>query len=473
MAGTILDSYASGLGSRTRSRWSAPNGYSTIVATRSTGNLPENGVEVCAGGVRQVTRDYTTNYGFVWSQLHARKWEKLPKGQVDPKSKRHGYKLVKDAELRRIARSRYFGLDYGSPFYSRTDVLSVPQVISTSRTIPTNPVFQQDFTGPVVASEDFRRFIRYRGINNVTGQPISNGDTGVPNMDVMIAYGSAGIARTLPSVPQASIAAFLGELREGLPRIVGAAALKDHALHSVGDEYLNVVFGILPTIGDLQKIAKASKNYDDFQRGWAEKAAKGKIARRAVSLAKVESTNTTTPGPRGPYGYHGYGANMAAGTGWTTTTIHNEAWFSGAYRVEPPSPTESQFQKLRELTYDFGLVPDITTAWQLTPWSWLLDWVVNFDDFLTNFSYMGKKGVSLSYGYVMCKTITTREEALDTRYQRYGGGEWIPLYLRDRLTTTTLQRRRASALGFGVSFDTLSPKQLAILAALGISRASF
>jgi len=61
----------------------------------------------------------------------------------------------------------------------------------------------------------------------------------------MNTFGTKAIARTAPTNPAFQGATFLGELREGAPRMIGSGLLKSKArdLRKVGDEYLNVEFG--------------------------------------------------------------------------------------------------------------------------------------------------------------------------------------------------------------------------------------
>jgi hypothetical protein len=116
----------------------------------------------------------------------------------------------------------------------------------------------------------------------------------------------------------------------------------------------------------------------------------------------------------------------------------------------------------------FGL--DITpqTLWEMTPWSWAIDWVTNAGDVLSNLSAYKTYGQVLRYGYVMEKTINK--------------STWIytpgPALYQDRRpvvqnvvkVTETKQRRKANPFGFGVTWEGLSPLQALIAAALGITK---
>lgn len=123
-----------------------------------------------------------------------------------------------------------------------------------------------------------------------------------------------------------------------------------------------------------------------------------------------------------------------------------------------------------------GAKPDISTLWQLTPWSWAIDWVVSGNSYVKNLASALNYSTVMRYGYVMEKTTVT-----DT----YSAGKVVvhpdptlvtafpPPYPRPspvQLRVTTKKRIQANPFGFGVSWDGLSTVQRAIVAALGITR---
>jgi hypothetical protein len=71
----------------------------------------------------------------------------------------------------------------------------------------------------------------------------------------------------------------------------------------------------------------------------------------------------------------------------------------------------------------------------------------------------------LRYGYMMVQT--TSEVTLSTVITDVHGSRY-PSTCTYR--TVVKQRRRATPFGFGVDFGKLSPKQLSIIAALGLNK---
>jgi len=147
-----------------------------------------------------------------------------------------------------------------------------------------------------------------------------------------------------------------------------------------------------------------------------------------------------------------------------------EQWFSGAFTYYLPDGYDSrsavgELAGRAEHLLGTSLTP--TTLWNITPWSWAVDWFSNTGDVIKNVQRFATGGLIMRYGYVMEKTTVT-----DTyTYQGsplIGSGAVMPSPLI--LRTETKVRRGANPFGFGVSWDGLSSFQASILAALGITR---
>jgi hypothetical protein len=122
---------------------------------------------------------------------------------------------------------------------------------------------------------------------------------------------------------------------------------------------------------------------------------------------------------------------------------------------------------LSELDYLYGIRPGLDTLWELTPWSWLVDWQSNVGDVLKNLSAFSSDGLIMPYAYIMCEQTSHKEYVMPIQYSDYG--VWKDATLSVVVKAVTQQRRPATPFGFGVQLEQLTLKQGAILAALGIS----
>jgi hypothetical protein len=116
----------------------------------------------------------------------------------------------------------------------------------------------------------------------------------------------------------------------------------------------------------------------------------------------------------------------------------------------------------------FGLELTPEVAWNLSPWSWAADWFTNAGDVISNLTDWATDGLVLRYGYVMEHTIASNT------YTFVGKTGFSNTSVRPSpvtLVTETKRRVKANPFGFGVTWGGLSPRQLAITAALGITNA--
>lgn len=289
--------------------------------------------------------------------------------------------------------------------------------------------------------------------------------------------GSRLIAATLPNKGPASLAAFLGELHEGLPKLIGLGLLKDRESFSraVGGEFLNYTFGIAPLVSDIQKLMKTvihtSKTVQQYHRD------SGRNVRRRLSLPPRETVEVEENVPLGASympGLYGWdkGSLSSSGAVNLTKTTSSRTWFSGAYAYTVTNGDDivSRFMRFEEdANRVLGSRITAETLWQLTPWSWLLDWVTNIGDLITNVTYLGSDGLVLRYGYLMNHVKVRSVYSMPSGATFTGGAKTGPI--SNTLSCESKERVRATPYGFGTSLGQLSAKQWAILGALGLTRA--
>lgn len=313
---------------------------------------------------------------------------------------------------------------------------------------------------------------------------------GVPFQD-MLYYGTTGIKRSLPGMPPISVFQLLGEIREGLPRIPGSTlfdwklvakniredpsrirhiftskgspARKKAKLSSAGGEYLNIVFGVMPSVQSVLDVIDIAHNYPLLREQWQRAAGNQTRRHRVVKDEVTENSYVTSERP-----WPQVDTRQPTGTLTTYVRESEQVWVDTSWS---PSPVVTALDRWLSGMPDWvsllGVAPNAANLWELIPFSWLVDYFTNAGDVLNNLSYGGANGYYLSYAYTMAHKV---------RYTRW---TWQGSFLGVPVTTTvvehteTKQRIRATPYGFGLDPDGLSPSQLATLAALGISRARF
>ncbi len=307
-----------------------------------------------------------------------------------------------------------------------------------------------------------------------------------PSDTQMDAWGTTAIARSSPTNPVAGLSQFLGELREGVPRRFGSSITKERAdffrksvrtktpvekldggvdyAKGAGGEYLNYQFGWVPFVSDIRKFAYAIKHHNKIVAGY-RKGSDKKIQRRyafpTTTDYKQLNTSFVTPGAVSLYSVRGVISN----------SYSQECWFEGAFRYHVPVG-ETAMQKLQAFeayanhVLGIRLTPEL--VWELTPWSWLADWYTNIGDIFHNISMLGHDGLVMQYGYMMCHTRTM----LSYVAQAPSRPDIYFPFAESSMTKTTesKSRRPATPYGFGLDPLSFSPKQIAILAALGLNK---
>lgn len=404
------------------------------------------------------------------------------------------YDNMTGPELRREVNREYRDrFDNGHPFWTQKDFFSW-----------SNPSVSMDGSNGV-------HYVGYLGvIKPVDDKPIYS----LPSQTKITVDGTEGVRRTYPTRPEAGLATALGELRQEVPHLPGAllATLTHRFMHpkrdlrstggqvgrtvlpykaggkplkqdlskipsGLGDEYLNLVFGVMPTANDLEKIARAVlksvKSAKQMQRD------SGRIVRRRAQLydtsTSVSRTDTVLALYLGPISNTNQPSAFLRSyspPAGVVDTVRQRAWFSGAYTYHLAEAHTflgkmDRYEQLANHLLGTRITPE--TIWELTPWSWLIDWFTDAGSFVSNVSALHDDDLVMRYGYVMHETHaerswTTRRPTVTQT------GRTVASTLVLSHSVIRKERTRATPYGFGVDVSGLSPRRWAILGALGLSR---
>jgi hypothetical protein len=306
---------------------------------------------------------------------------------------------------------------------------------------------------------------------------------------ILFALGGTAISRCRPGKPQVDFSTAIGELRkDGIPSVVGSIYSRSKSLRDVfrnsGDEYLNVQFGWIPLIRDLEKMSLVISNTREYlqahekkinkllQRSYHFETQRGTSQGQSLSDANYELEPWTAKS--------GSSVRFGVSTGLQDpielTSTMTKSHFSGGFRFYYPDISTAlddlaEFEHKANLLLGTRLDPEV--LWNLQPWTWLVDWFVNFGDVLGNLSAIISDGLVMQYGYIMQENVISKEVTLPR-------GLWVrnsisASVFTQKPVTVTLDyhskvRVKASPFGFGLTPEMFTPQQWAILAALGISR---
>lgn len=297
--------------------------------------------------------------------------------------------------------------------------------------------------------------------------------------------GATAVELASPTNQAAAASTFLGELlKERLPRIPGISTWESraNALVRAGDEFLNIVFGWAPMISDVKEIASSISQSDAVLDQYVRDS--GKVVRRQYYFPTKRTSKETAHVKQSS-------ANMSVGIGGFSEafftdpgalfTISEETeikqWFSGAFTYHIPHDANrvAMLGSASEADKLLGTSLTPETLWELTPWSWAIDWFSNAQEVITNLDRLKRQGLVMRYGYMMEHSISKVTYILEKggAQVRDKNGSITQLNLAIpplTLVTETKKRVKANPFGFGLTWEGLDPLKLAIAAALGITR---
>lgn len=291
-------------------------------------------------------------------------------------------------------------------------------------------------------------------------------------------YGAAGWNRFRPTKSGADLGVFLGEIKE-VPRMLRTTArgFKDiwksmggsptgFGPKSVANHWLNTQFGWFPFLGELRDFYRSCANLDkalkQLRRDNGRWVRRGGVITGDVDSEVVYEQETSSglwPSPStslftgSPYG-----------SGSTVRTVERKIWFEGAFRYWIPGKPGSLRWNANAVSLIFGLRPSPSLVWELTPWSWLIDWVSDVGDAIANLSSIHFDNLCAKYAYCMGHTTV---KTVYTGKANYLTG---PATASWSYSLDCKTRVEASPFGFGLTSLEFSTRQWSILAALGITR---
>lgn len=285
--------------------------------------------------------------------------------------------------------------------------------------------------------------------------------------------GARGWSRFKPGKPSAGLGQALGEARKlpNIPRLREAV----RSAKKAGGEFLNIEFGWKPLLNDVKQALKLAFTQEDALRKlkkenghWVKKG--GTISRQSDESEVV--TGTDSGYPIFTSGHYWFGGTNP-GKYRQSLFTRERRWFEASFRYWIPDlGTPSGDRRALRALYGLNVTPGL--LWELTPWSWLVDWFSNVGDVIDNVSLNAADNLAARWAFNMTHVEHVRrcETTINLKQYSHPG----PTIYREDISCS-VERRRVAKLrsvanpfGFGLDYSALSAKQLMILAALGLSR---
>lgn len=233
----------------------------------------------------------------------------------------------------------------------------------------------------------------------------------------------------------------------------------------LGGNYLNYQFGWVPFVKDLKDWLNSIRNMD--QQLAKLKRNNGRWIKSHGELFCNENHTSDL------YLYVTPSNGLTIQDKSREVKTFDRCWFSGSFRYYIPGITDGSWGKLKLTSKLWGLELTPSLAYELMPWSWLIDWFGNVGDVISNYTSINYDNMASRYAYVMRHTKTTEicKATVKAAYSEWGKPTDYSIH---RLSTVvdaeTKCRAAASPFGFNLEMADFSNYQLSILTALGISR---
>lgn len=254
----------------------------------------------------------------------------------------------------------------------------------------------------------------------------------------------------------------------------------------LGSEYLNNVFGWTPIIKDIEATVKTLLALDSllFPSDDTRRRVGRTINTRSgqtMQLVQMQSgsgftlNTTSSTNPlflnKIPTGTSStiYIPNFEVDYAYTEIfSVFTSARFSTG--VRPTIMNNSNLDRAIDL---LGLKITPEVVWEITPWSWLIDWFSNMGTVVRNLSTLGLSNTILNYAYAtgrVQRTYTAHARPIIVPFSSAVGVFATSGTFDYSWTYDHKVRIAASPFGFDVALSSLNASQWAILSALGLAR---
>lgn len=300
---------------------------------------------------------------------------------------------------------------------------------------------------------------------------------GIPHLSTM---GATALARTNPNRPVVSLPLAIGELKDlpGLLKYVWKDLIRNKQVkknfhNQVGNAYLAGIYGIAPMLSDALKLSDFTGHVDRRAKELKRLYSNGGLKRRAV-------LSTDSKDDSGYVYLDTITGNVI--WGWRKQKTVAQTWATVRWLPTSQPPTGSSDEKYRKMAR--GLVlglsssfsrnslrngtaarndfwSDASDAWNLMPWSWMVDWFANTGDFLDAHRN--------TIPATSTKLNVMRQTGTDTYYTgiNYPSSVQVsPTYW----ARTTKERIPNPGVFLAANLPFLSGRQVSILGALQIQR---
>lgn len=298
-------------------------------------------------------------------------------------------------------------------------------------------------------------------------EPTAFGIWTASESDSGLGWGAEAYKKMKPAKPEFNALNAAYELRE-LPALIRQRYLSS-GLRGIGSYYLALKFGWEPLLSDTRKMIDLQRHYQKVLRQLLRD--NGRPVRRGITLRETMSTPTVTGGTSYSVFKPILVTQYYAEPPKYRQTVYetDKIWARARFRYWLPGGPKDMVWQLKMLARIYGARPSPAVVYNAIPWTWLIDWFTNLGDVVDNLDAGVADRLAADYCYVMRTKKTIREVEASGKFRRKDGSQFS-VSASSTAEAFIKTRHRGDPFGFGENRNDLSPTQLAILGALGLSR---
>lgn len=386
----------------------------------------------------------------------------------------------------------------GPPYITGGDFLSAKSTIPSTGTLGTGDYRSNDYYG-----QPYNGHLQYLGGFYAPGfqdfgysdQSLIDIGTDLTNTGLFPAQTASDPevwARLKPQFSEAGIGQALGEARD-LPRMLQTSAKGFHDMwksyggskhnyimqpKKAADHFINTQFGWVPFANDISDLCRIFFMSQEYMA--RNKRNNNTWIKRQRVMSHSESEVVVYESAPTDFAFYLQPVDWMIQTMFSsahyrlTLQLKTDEWAEGVFKYYRPEFDESRpshdglMDTLSRQISLYGARINPSLVYKITPWSWLIDWFSDVGTSIDNATAIANDALVSKYIYLM------QRHSLDymgrfrlTPY--YGTAFHLDFH---RSAETKRRRGGLSPYGLNLSWGDLSPTQLGVLTALGISRNS-
>lgn len=287
--------------------------------------------------------------------------------------------------------------------------------------------------------------------------------------DDSLTYGPSGWKKFSPGRNGIRIGQDILEIRD-IPKAILSLKERVRGLHSLASKHLAWEFGLKPVIKDLRDIYLLQKRLHKELSQLIRDNGRPVRRRGVVSKVNVQPSVVITHDVSSVWpGFAPGDERQVINRTQIDSSVFSKTVYSFSARFRywvPDIGSQRWTDKAVASLYGIDLTPSL--LYQVTPWSWLVDWFSNLGDIMDNLSYNAAENLVADYAFIMGSYLKIRYL---TAIDEYSDGSVLSASLE--LRNSLKVRNPASPFGFGIKREDLNGSQLAILTSLGLQRLKF